>query len=301
MPDKWWQKVEFDLGGELADAADQLLESLGALAVSHQPAGGEDRFDLAEPNMQNWNRTRVCALFDENADLSPVLDAITAILPVTGADVAVERFADRDWERSWLEQFHPLKISDRLWVCPSWCEAPDPAAANIVLDPGLAFGTGTHATTFLCLEQLASMDLTGRRVLDYGCGSGILAIGALMLGAETALATDIDPRALDATRRNAEANGVGQRLQVLDHVEADAAANSGNLRSDVVIANILADALVALSGRLSAALRREGTLMLSGILADQQDRVARAFPDHRFTIRPRQEWILMTAVDAARP
>ncbi len=300
MPDQWWQQIEFDLGGDLADAADQLLESLGAQAVSHQPAGGEDRFDLAEPTMANWGTTRVCALFDGAVDPTPVVAAITGVFPVARSDIVLERFRDRDWERCWLEHFHPLQVTANLWIRPSWCDPPAPDAVNITLDPGLAFGTGTHATTFLCLQHLASMDLRDHRVLDYGCGSGILAIGALLLGAKRAVATDIDPRALDATRRNAEANGVADRLEVVDEAAMQAMGRSRSGAFDVVVANILADALVALSARLTDALRPGGILILSGILANQQHRVARAFPDHRFTVSPRQEWILMTAAGDAR-
>ncbi|KAA3634517.1 MAG: 50S ribosomal protein L11 methyltransferase, partial [Proteobacteria bacterium] len=204
MSRKLWQQFSFDIPGERADAATELLEAMGSLAVSSLPREGEDRFDLAEPRLETWSLTRMTALFDDDADLPPAIDAVFRTFDVDPGSVEVERFEDRDWEREWLERFAPVRISDRLWICPSWRKPPDPGAVNVTLDPGLAFGTGTHATTTLCLQALAGLDLAHRTVLDFGCGSGILAIAALRLGAARALATDVDPRALDATRRNAE-------------------------------------------------------------------------------------------------
>ncbi|KAA3626244.1 MAG: methyltransferase domain-containing protein, partial [Proteobacteria bacterium] len=170
---------------------------------------------------------------------------------------------------------------------------PDPGAVNGTPDPGLAFGTGTHATTTWCLQALAGLDLAHRTVLDFGCGSGILAIAALRLGAARALATDVDPRALDATRRNAELNGVAERLEIADAGTMTASIADGRVRADVVIANILAEALVELADTLLQAMAPGAVLLLSGILGRQCGEVKDAYPTINFDVRARQEWRLL--------
>jgi len=288
-----WQQLKLDTTGELAGAVSEFLESTGAHAVISQSADGEDRFDLAEPTMQPWQSTRLTALYDDQQQLGPVIQGLTGMFDVTRDRISLEHLPDRDWERAWLENFKPLRISSNLWISPSWCTPPDTAAAVVTLDPGLAFGTGTHATTALCLEALSGLDLSGRRVIDYGCGSGILAIAALKLGAAEAIATDVDKKALDASLSNAQVNQVSDRLLILDAETAQREIEQDRLKGDVVIANILADALIGLMPTLSRALAKDGKLLLSGILAGQMESVGNAYEPITFTVHRQDDWIAL--------
>ena len=192
--------------------------------------------------------------------------------PATSPPHKVEILEDKDWVREWMDQYQPVKLSDRLWICPSWREPVDPDAANLILDPGLAFGTGTHPTTHLCLQWLAQAKTEGKTVIDYGCGSGILAIAALLLGAESALAIDNDPQALTATQDNASRNQIApKRLTVTlprDNYPASA---------DILLANILAQPLIELAGVIAGLVKPSGQLALSGILESQWQDVAAAY------------------------
>lgn len=189
-----------------------------------------------------------------------------------------------------MDRYHPIKVGRGLWICPSWREPVEPDAVNVILDPGLAFGTGTHATTALCLEWLAELDLHGRQVIDYGCGSGILAVAALKLGAARAWATDLDPQALEVARENAARNQVVDRLSVCEPAQLPM-----GLQGDVVVANILATALVELAPMLIACTRNHGQIALSGIMAHQADDVADAYRDtFELARRNREDWVLLT-------
>ena len=228
-------------------------------------------------------------LFDGTADAGALRAALDAALDGGGA-LRIEPLQDQDWERAWLEHFRPMRFGRRLWVLPGGqtAELADGDVA-VELDPGLAFGTGTHATTALCLDWLGSLDLAGRRVIDVGCGSGILAIAALKLGAAGAVAIDHDPQALLATRENAARNGVADRLTVLG---ADAPPPEP---ADVVVANILAGTLIELAPQVEAMVRPGGLLALSGILAEQIDDVAAAY------VRPGRSAFLGATESPSRP
>jgi ribosomal protein L11 methyltransferase len=213
----------------------------------------------------------VSALFD--ADRDPAL--ILAALQQQGLEAQAhhhETLDDQVWERAWMDDFAPMRFGERLWIVPSWSESPDPGAVNLKLDPGLAFGTGTHETTALCLEWLDRADLKSKAVLDFGCGSGVLAIAALLLGAGNATGTDIDPQALTASEDNARNNGVadGLSLYLPENLPAD-------YRCDVLVANILAGPLIDLAGQLAGYCRPGGSLALSGILAEQAESVRAAY------------------------
>ncbi|CSC86596.1 50S ribosomal protein L11 methyltransferase [Vibrio cholerae] len=181
---------------------------------------------------------------------------------------------DKDWEREWMDNFHPMQFGRRLWICPSWREVPDPQAVNVMLDPGLAFGTGTHPTTALCLEWLDNLDLTGKTVIDFGCGSGILAIAAIKLGAAKVIGIDIDPQALLASKDNAARNGVEDQIEV--YLPKD---QPEGLVADVVVANILAGPLRELSPTIKGLLKPGGQLAMSGILDTQAESVAEFYRD----------------------
>ena len=288
-----WQQLHIILPGGSVAAASDLLEHLGALSITTVQADGRDHFDLAAPQLKPWEQTELCALFDPNTELGTAMDALGTAFPDQADSIRLETVADRDWERAWLERFKPLRVGDNLWVCPSWCEPPEPNARNLILDPGLAFGTGTHATTALCLDALSRMDLENAVVVDYGCGSGILAIAAALCGARRVVANDIDPLALSATRENAKVNGVDDRIIVTEETStAQCLARSAD-RADLVIANILADALVELHDRITALLKPDGRLLLSGILGHQADQVRTAYRERDFDVFSHDDWRLL--------
>jgi ribosomal protein L11 methyltransferase len=261
--------LRFDVGAAEADAWGDALLGAGALSVDAADAAagtGEEKPLFAEPGEQraHWATSRLTALLDGSADASDVLAtaarAIGQPLPVH------ETFAvaDADWVRATQAQFSPLEIAPRIWIVPSWCEPVEPDAINIALDPGLAFGTGSHPTTRLCARWLAGALRGGESVLDYGCGSGILAIVAAKLGARRVVGTDIDPQAIAASRDNARRNRVAVRLE---HPDAPLVRTSEPF--DVVIANILANPLRMLAPAL--AMRAARRIVLSGILTAQAD------------------------------
>ena len=203
-------------------------------------------------------------LFDANHDMDTVISYLQGIHPDKEAmKYKLEQLEDKDWEREWMDNFHPMKFGERLWICPSWCEIPDPDAVNVMLDPGLAFGTGTHPTTALCLTWLDGLDLQGKTVVDFGCGSGILSLAALKLGAKKVIGIDIDPQALQASLANAKRNNVDDRLEL--YLPQD----QPTLTADIVVANILAGPLRELAPTIIEFVGDKGLLALSGVLEEQ--------------------------------
>jgi len=266
-----WLQLHLATTEAHADAFQSALEDMGACAVTLTDGADQPVFEPPPGARPLWQNTVVSALFD--ADRDPAL--ILAALQQQGLEAQAhhhETLDDQVWERAWMDDFAPMRFGERLWIVPSWSESPDPQAVNLKLDPGLAFGTGTHETTALCLEWLDRADLTGKAVLDFGCGSGVLAIAALLLGAGNATGTDIDPQALTASEDNARNNGVADalRLYLPENLPAD-------YRCDVLVANILAGPLVELAGQLASYCRPGGSLALSGILAEQAESVRNAY------------------------
>ncbi len=277
-----WKEVTVRGTREQLEAIEALLWETGAVAVTVVDSGDAPLFEPGPGEMPLWEKIDVCGLYEEDMDIESILQGIRR----SGfGDLQCSDLADRDWEREWLSGFQPMCFGHRLWVCPKGTVPEDggaPQAKPVVmeLDPGLAFGTGTHATTRLCLQWLDAADLAGRSVIDYGCGSGILGIAGLLLGARSVLAVDNDPQALHATRENAENNGVSGQLEtcmpdeVVDHV------------AEVLIANILAQPLIDLADRFMQLLEPGGDLLLSGILHSQQSWVESAYADKvEFTAR----------------
>ncbi len=271
-----WLSVTLNVdAGSVEALSDALLEA-GAIAVDVADAQAGTPAERAmfgepgEPATREWALSCVNALFDEGADVAAGVAAAfrTAGLGAAGA-YHTERIADQDWVRATQSQFQPVRVSPRLWVVPTWHTPPDDSAINLIIDPGLAFGTGTHPTTRLCLQWLDVNLRGGERVLDYGCGSGILAIAAMKLGAASATGVDIDPAALLAARHNAMQNQVMMEFVAADHSAPRAA--------DVVLANILANPLVLLAPLLASVTRAGGRIVLSGVLEHQAGEVADAY------------------------
>lgn len=285
--------LQLHIGAEEAhvDELQSLLETLGAVAVTMTDAADQPLYEPPPGEMPLWKQIIVSALFEQTTDANLLVQALKAALGEPLPNYRMSILEDQPWERAWMEDFKPMRFGERLWIIPSWTDAPDPSATNIKLDPGLAFGTGTHETTALCLEWLDHAELKGKSVIDFGCGSGVLAIAALLLGAEHAWACDIDPQALLATESNAANNGVAERLTCVLAKDLPS-----DLNADIVLANILAGPLVELSGQLSQLCRSQGHIVLSGILAAQGDSVVGAYSNAFAVDQPAQknDWLRVT-------
>jgi ribosomal protein L11 methyltransferase len=292
-----WIQLKINTTGENAETlSDALIES-GAVSVTFQDTHDNPVFEPLPGETLLWGDTDAIGLYDAETDMEEVV-AMLENEPLLGKGFVhkIEQLEDKDWEREWMDNFHPMRFGERLWICPSWRDVPDPDAVNVMLDPGLAFGTGTHPTTAMCLQWLDSLDLTDKTVIDFGCGSGILAIAALKLGAKHVVGIDIDPQAIQASRDNAERNGVSERLSL--YLPKD---QPENLSADVVVANILAGPLRELAPLISVLPVAGGHLGLSGILASQAQSVADAYRD-KFeldAIAEKEEWCRITGVKKA--
>jgi len=286
-----WAQLSLVVDAAKVDALNTMLEAFLAQAVTSENAGDGECYEVAFPGTPSWEKVKVTALFDQAVPLQPIVDFIQQQFASDDEDeipITTSKLVDQDWQRVWLDSFKPIKVGTELWVCPSWCEPTEPRSRNIILDPGLAFGTGTHATTAMCLEWLAEQTLTGQRVLDYGSGSGILAIGALFSGAEHADAVDIDPLAVDACGSNAERNQMSKQMHA--YLPSQLPAR----QYDLVIANILADVIIELHDTLLLHLKPNGVLLLTGILTTQADKVMNVYRD-RYQFKHQQQdcWSLL--------
>lgn len=289
-----WVQVRLNSTDQKAEAISDFLEEIGAVSVTFMDSQDTPIFEPLPGETRLWGNTDVVALFDAETDMQTIVAALqTSGVIEPEFAYKIEQIEDKDWEREWMDNFHPMQFGRRLWICPSWREVPDPNAVNVMLDPGLAFGTGTHPTTALCLQWLDGLDLQGKTVIDFGCGSGILAIAALKLGAKAAIGIDIDPQAILASRNNAEANGVADKLQLFL-----AKDQPQNLHADVVVANILAGPLKELASQIITLVKPQGDLGLSGILATQAASVCEAYQT-AFELDPvveKEEWCRITGV-----
>ncbi|KES17895.1 50S ribosomal protein L11 methyltransferase [Gilliamella apicola] len=282
-----WIQLRINTTNDLAEQISEQLEESGAVSVTFQDTYDNPVFEPLPGETKLWGNTDVVGLYDAQTDIAE----LQAILNLDQYSYKIEQLEDKDWEREWMDNFHPMLFGKRLWICPSWRDIPDPNAVNVMLDPGLAFGTGTHPTTALCLTWLDSLDLNNKIVIDYGCGSGILAIAALKLGAERVIGIDIDPQAIQASRDNAERNNVSQKIEL--YLAQDL---PDNLQADVVIANILAGPLKELAPQISKLVKTNGKLGLSGILANQSRSVCEAYQS-QFELDPvieQEEWCRIT-------
>ncbi len=271
-----WLTLSVRAEAEYAEALSESLLEHGALSVDMLDADADTPDEQAifgepgEPTSAVWQHNLVNALFESDADVGGILQACCTELGVAPLpEHSIEELEENDWVRMTQAQFDPIRISDRLWIVPTWHAPSNPAAINIALDPGLAFGTGSHPTTRLCLRWLDANIKGGESVLDYGCGSGILAIAAMKLGAGSAIGVDVDAQAVVASRDNAEANQVRANFYLPEGVAL--------AQYDVVVANILTNPLRALAPLLAGATRSGGRIVLSGILAEQAEDVMRIY------------------------
>ncbi|WP_313027237.1 50S ribosomal protein L11 methyltransferase [Pseudomonas lopnurensis] len=288
-----WLQIRLAITPDQAEALEDQLLELGAVSVTFMDAEDQPIFEPDLGTTPLWSHTHLLALFEADTDADALLAHLQLLRGGELPEQQVERVEDQDWERSWMDNFQPMRFGRRLWIVPSWHAAPEPDAVNLLLDPGLAFGTGTHPTTALCLEWLDTQHLEGQSLLDFGCGSGILAIAGLLLGAERAVGTDIDNQALEASRDNAERNGIAAERFVL-HLPEQLPQEP----ADVVVANILAGPLVALAPRIGALVKPGGRLALSGILAEQAEEVRAAY-DEAFELDPtadKEGWVRISGI-----
>ncbi len=258
----WWQYRLVVAGSDVGDLEDRLFAS-GALSITLLDAEDQPILEPAPGETPLWDRVVLVALYPGEPTAQALAREISTSLGHAVEATQLERLADEAWERSWMAHFEPMDFGNGLWIVPSFAEPPEPEAVNVRLDPGLAFGTGTHPTTSLCLRHLAQHPPVGQSVVDYGCGSGVLAIAALMLGASTVWATDLDEQALVASRDNAVANRVDTNL-LLSLPDA-----VPDWRADLLVANILHGPLLALRDTLVDRVRDGGTVVLSGVLQEQ--------------------------------
>jgi ribosomal protein L11 methyltransferase len=284
-----FHQLVLELPGHALARAEDACTRLGAIAVSLADAADEPLLEPRPGETPMWQAVRLRALFDVSADPDLAAATLAVVLGLPPGAISIEHVEDRAWEREWLKDFRPLRFGQRLCVAPAGQRPDPPVPVVLELDPGLAFGTGTHATTAMCLEWLDGRIQGGERVLDYGCGSGILALAALKLGALSAVAFDIDPQALIATRENAAKNRLELRVDVAARVEAVTGA------FDVVLANILAGPLAELAPRFARLARIGGEILLAGLLTRQAPEVAQAY-EPWFDIDPKAEregWTLL--------
>jgi len=285
-------ELTLDLRGLPAQEAETAAFDLGALSVTLTDTGDDPVLEPAPGEVRLWPATRLQALFSADTDPVRAIATLSSRLGTGAAAISQRLIPDKLWEREWLKDFHAMRFGEHLWVCPHHEPVQEPGAVVVQLDPGLAFGTGTHATTAMCLTWLDAHAPRGARVIDFGCGSGILAIAALKLGAARVWCHDIDPQALLATQQNAQANAVASSTVICER--------AGELPRgvDVLLANILSAPLCELAGTFAALVRPGAAVVLSGLMQHQAAEVTAAY-DAWFDTSPiasREGWVALLAV-----
>lgn len=267
-----WLQLKFSVAEANSDTLSDILSQAGAASVTLQDAADQPLYEPPPGATPLWSQTQVIGLFAGDCDTDEILQFVrNALDPQPLPKWQWLPLEDKDWQHEWMKHFHPMQFGQRLWICPSWTKPPQSDAVNILLDPGLAFGTGTHATTSLCLQWLDAHILGGETLIDYGCGSGILALAALKLGAQQVWAIDNDPQAMTATKNNAKKNGVTTGLNI------DSPEDPIPETVDIVVANILANPLLQLAPTFAKLLKPQGHIVLSGILQDQAEHLLQRY------------------------
>ena len=301
-----WVTLSIETDAAHAEVLSDALLEQGALSVDIHDAAADTQDEQmlfgepGEPSGEIWQNAEVSALFDQDADIVAILRNVTQIMQLDQPlSYRIERIEEQDWVRLTQSQFDPIQISARLWIVPTWHQSPDPAAINLILDPGLAFGTGSHPTTQLCLGWLDQNLQLGDKIMDYGCGSGILAIAALKLGARYVTGIDIDPQAIKASQENALHNQCDpEKFHFATAHQATERSVQPEEQTDVVVANILANPLIILAPLLMQIVRKHGHIVLSGILKEQAEEVKAVYQqwfDMRIA-REQEGWVLLTGI-----
>jgi len=288
-----WIQLKINSQAEYAEKIGEMLSASGAQAVTFVDAKDTPMYEPKPGEVMLWPDTQIVGLYDAEYDMSRVISQLSqSKLLGKNFNHKLDQLEDKDWEREWMINFHPMQFGERLWICPSWRDVPDPNAVNVMLDPGLAFGTGTHQTTSLCLRWLDRLELSEATVVDFGCGSGILGIAALKLGAKRVIGIDIDPQALLASQDNANRNDVGEKIELY------LPEHQPELKADVVLANILAGPIRELRTVITEYCKTGGKLVLSGILDNQAQEINDLY-SHDFDMDPIMvdgEWARVSGV-----
>jgi ribosomal protein L11 methyltransferase len=291
-----WIQISISTTKDNAETAEDCLFSAGAQTVTFTDAADQPILEPGVNETPIWNTVVITGLFSADNDQDAVLESIKHCLHDIDFSSSTETLEDKNWTRAWMDHYHAMQFGKRLWVCPLHLEPPEPEAINLRLDPGLAFGTGTHPTTSLCLRWLDQNIRSQQSLLDYGCGSGILAIAACMLGVDHADGVDIDPQALLATHNNAEVNQVDNKIS--SYLPADFQQQHANTQYDIVVANILSGPLAELAVTLAGHTKKNGDIVLSGILKEQAGSVIEAYKSFFAMDAPvfEEDWVLLHGV-----
>ncbi|WP_321326442.1 50S ribosomal protein L11 methyltransferase [Thiomicrorhabdus sp.] len=285
-----WIQINTVVPEALAEPLSDAFMEANAASVTFEDAKDQPIYEPEIGTTPIWGNTKVIGLFDADVDSKAIIELLIQIVPeLKPNQFKVEQLEDKDWIRAWMDQFKPMLFGDNLWIVPSWTEAPQPDAVNLYLDPGMAFGTGTHPTTSLCLTWLDQNPPKDLSVIDYGCGSGILALAAQKLGAKSVSGTDIDPQAITASIENAKRNNEAIPFALVKDFDAEPA--------DMIVANILAGPLKELSSEFDRLLKPGGTLTLSGLLATQADELIQHYQTIGITLdtfETKEEWGLLS-------
>ncbi len=280
-----WQQLHLQCEKSQVELAEALLMEYEALSIVLTDAGDQPLFEPLPNQSPLWDEVVITGIFSADSKIN-FENIASEIATITNANrFWLTTVEDKDWEREWMSHYHPIECANDLWIVPNWLTPPNPSATNIIMDPGLAFGTGYHATTRLCLDWLTEQDLTDKVIIDYGCGSGILGIAGLLLGAEQVYAVDIDPQAVLASKQNAERNHVSDKLQAFLPDEFQTFCQKENiLPVDIITANILAKPLMSLAPYFATLLKSEGKIVLSGLIEPQITEVTQVFTENNFKI-----------------
>jgi len=289
-----WQQLIIRTDDNYSEIISDILTANGSDAVTIQDAADQPIFEPLPDTMPLWSQLQVTGLFSASQNLKPIIGKIKTAIGIEPI-CKIEILEDKDWIRAWMDDFKPMQFGNKIWICPSWHQPPDVNAVNISLDPGLAFGTGTHPTTSLCLKWLDKYSelnsVKDQEFIDYGCGSGILSVAALMLGAKIVHGVDIDPQAIQATTANALKNH--QQDKLLTYLPEAFNKQKKNILCDVLMANILSGPLLELAEYFASKVKTGGSLVLSGILVEQESKIRNVYQQW-FKLDPTefdQDWI----------
>lgn len=287
-----WQQIHLQCSKSDVEMAETLLMESDALSIVMEDAGDQPLFEPMPGESPLWDEVVVTGIFaaDNNTNFEHLANEIA--VQINASRVWTTNVEDKDWEREWMKNYHPIECANDLWIVPNWIQPPNPQATNIIMDPGLAFGTGYHATTRLCLDWLTEQDLTDKTIIDYGCGSGILGIAALLLGAKQVYSVDIDPQAVLATKQNAERNQVEGKIKAFlpEEFQTFCDNNPNVLPADMITANILAKPLMSLCPYFATLIKHEGKIVLSGLIEPQLEEVNQVYSEF-FTLEPAHSYV----------
>ncbi len=283
-----WQQLKVTVPESSATLIENYFSESGAVSVTFMDSEDHPVFQLEPGSTPLWKHTEVVGLFEHDAPMTSIMENLRAsLVPQQDVPIVLEEVQDTEWERVCMQDFKPMQFGKRIWICPSWETPPVPDAINILLDPGLAFGTGTHPTTALCLQWLDAQDVKDRIVIDYGCGSGILAIAAALLGARQVIAIDNDPQAIQASESNRDLNGIAEQ-QLSVHLPG-----GKHPQADILVANILSGPLEELTPIIAALVKPGGKLILSGVLTAQTQSLMNSYTPYFAMAEPvfLDEWV----------